>query len=154
MVHDVDDIVRRVQRAVIEEENECGLLRHRERQVRREEDDPLTGHCAVAAEAVYHLLGARRPYRLMNASWVESGEKWTHWWVEDTRTGWIIDPTASQFSPQMRNWIYTRGVSRGLPTPKRGYVTQPPSKRALRVIRRSGVSYQMPERASASLRTT
>jgi hypothetical protein len=61
---------------------------------------PTEGHCAVAAEAAYHLLGGR------DAGWVPCvlprkvlGDN-THWWVRHRDTGEIVDPTAEQFGDE------------------------------------------------------
>src|ERR1700739_1703310 len=58
---------------------------------------PTEGHCAIAAEALFHLLGGKA------AGWVPVvlprrvlGDN-THWWVENVQTGERLDPTAEQF---------------------------------------------------------
>lgn len=86
----------------------------------RGDPNPLTGHCYVAAEALYHLRGgidtpvvARCP----------DGD--THWWLR-TSDGTILDPTAGQFPGP---FPYERG--RGS-----GFLTKQPSARALVVIER------------------
>lgn len=90
--------------------------------------NPLRGHCAVASEAVYFLLGGQK------AGWVPTtirvgGD--VHWFLRQRKTGKVIDPTAGQFSCEV---AYGRGVGRGFPTPKLGAKVPPPSKRAAQVI--------------------
>jgi hypothetical protein len=58
---------------------------------------PTEGHCAVAAEAAFHLMGGKRkgwvavvlPRKVLKDN--------THWWIENTKTGQRLDPTAEQF---------------------------------------------------------
>lgn len=79
---------------------------------------PLTGHCYVACEVLYHL-GAREE------GWVPATIRHggtTHWFLR--RGDEIADPTSQQFVEPVP---YERG--RG-----RGFLTGPPSKRAQRVL--------------------
>lgn len=89
------------------------------------EDHPTTGHCYVAAEALWHLVGERdwQPYV---ASYVENGERCTHWWLVNKRTGRRLDPTREQYDGQP-----PYAVGR-----KAGFLTRKPSKRAKIVIER------------------
>ena len=82
---------------------------------------PMTGHCYVAAEAVYVLLGGRAA-GLKPASGVHEGG--THWWLV-TAAGEIIDPTADQFVTPVP---YLQGRCRG-------FLTREPSARAREVLR-------------------
>lgn len=58
------------------------------------------GHCAVAAEAVYYLLGGKAagyvpvvlPRKILGNN--------THWWVRHKNTNIIVDPTAEQFGDE------------------------------------------------------
>jgi hypothetical protein len=91
---------------------------------------PTEGHCAVAAEAAYHLLGGK------DAGWVPVvlpksvlGNN-THWWIENRITGERVDPTAEQFGGDPIP--YHRGVRCGFMCPVKGQ----PSKRARIVIDR------------------
>ena len=85
----------------------------------------MTGHCAVATEALYHLLGGKRA-GYVPVSIRHHGE--VHWWLR-TPTGEVIDLTASQFDDRVP---YERGRGRGFQTP--GGV---PSKRARVVMERA-----------------
>lgn len=126
----VGKVVARVRRSLSPE-----LLTPAER--RRRRSHPVAGHCAVASEATYHLLGgARSGYVPFVASWIERGQRRTHWWLVRRRDGHVVDPTAEQFSARKRALIYSRGRACGFSTPKRGRRSQPPSKRAQVVMRR------------------
>lgn len=86
--------------------------------------NPLTGHCYVACEAIYHLCGGKdsglRPQTIQH----EGGP---HWFLRDA-DGSVVDPTAAQFSTPVP---YENG--RGC-----GFLTREPSKRAQVVIDRIG----------------
>jgi len=89
---------------------------------------PTEGHCAIAAEAAYHLLGGK------DAGWVAVvlprkvlGDN-THWWIENKITGERIDPTSEQFGSEPIP--YHLGKRTGFMSPKG------PSKRAKIVIER------------------
>lgn len=87
--------------------------------------DPMTGHCYVAAEALYHLLGGAE------AGWFHywtTHEGGPHHWLKNRITGEIIDPTASQFRTAVP---YDQGTCSG-------WLTSKPSKRAAEVMRRVG----------------
>jgi len=65
-------------------------------------DATTHGHCWVAAEAAYHILGGKgkdwEHRTLNNKGWPEgldAGE--THHFIQNKKTGEIIDPTRSQF---------------------------------------------------------
>ena len=83
--------------------------------------NPLTGHCYVASEALYHLLGSR--------DWVPCNiqhEGGPHWYLKNKVTGEILDATAGQFETPVP---YEKG--RG-----KGFLTKEPSKRAKELLRR------------------
>lgn len=83
----------------------------------------LAGHCYVASEAVYHMLGGQR------AGWVPQSvqhEGGPHWYLKHKFSGYIIDPTASQFETPVP---YEKGVGRG-------FLTRQPSKRTQTVLDR------------------
>ena len=83
--------------------------------------NPLTGHCYVASEALYHLLGSR--------DWVPCNiqhEGGPHWYLKNKVTGEILDVTAGQFETPVP---YEKG--RG-----KGFLTKEPSKRAKELLRR------------------
>lgn len=56
---------------------------------------PYYGHCYAGAEAAFYLLGGSK------AGWqarvLRLPQGGTHWFIENTRTGDRIDPTALQF---------------------------------------------------------
>lgn len=80
---------------------------------------PFTGHCYVASEALYHLLGGKEAgYRPVNLR----HENVSHWWLEGPSG--VLDPTADQFQTPVP---YEGG--RG-----RGFLTKEPSKRAQKLI--------------------
>lgn len=81
------------------------------------------GHCYVASEALYHLLGGT------DSEWTPTSLRHdgaSHWFLRHRRTGAILDPTADQFCTPPP---YDRG--RG-----RGFLTARPSKRAAELMRR------------------
>lgn len=81
----------------------------------------LTGHCYVASEALYHLLGS--------TEWVPCNirhEGSPHWYLKNKRTGEILDPTAGQFRTEV-----PYNLGRG-----KGFLTKSPSARAKELLRR------------------
>lgn len=82
-----------------------------------------TGHCYVASEAIYHLLGGPssglKPVRLKMDDGV------VHWWLED-QEGNVIDATHDQFSHEIP-------YEQGRPG---GFLTKEPSARARQVMER------------------
>jgi hypothetical protein len=85
-----------------------------------ESDMPLAGHCYVASEALYHLVGGR------DNGWkpmVIRHEGSTHWWLQGP-DGQIFDLTSEQFRSPVP---YEQG--RGT-----GFLTREPSKRARVVL--------------------
>lgn len=89
----------------------------------RSSPNKLTGHCYVASEALYHMLGGRE------AGWVPhhvSHEGEPHWYLKHKESGAILDPTAGQFKTPVP---YAQG--RG-----KGFLTKEPSKRAVELISR------------------
>ncbi len=83
---------------------------------------PVAGHCYVASEAAFHMLGGRA------AGWtpvsVSVGGA-PHWFIRH-RDGRVVDPTAAQFSSPP-DYASGRG---------RGFLTRQPSRRAAELIRR------------------
>lgn len=79
------------------------------------------GHCYLATEAAYHLLGGReegwKPYHLK-----QSGE--SHWFLKHN-SGALLDLTADQFDGVPIRYDLARG---------KGFLTRDPSKRAKRLI--------------------
>lgn len=89
----------------------------------RESPNPMTGHCYVASEALYHLLGGRE------SGWVPHSIKHEgdqHWYLKNKTNGVIIDPTASRFRTPVP-YHHGRG---------KGFLTKEPSKRAQQLINR------------------
>lgn len=84
--------------------------------------NPVTGHCYVASEALYHLLGGRQ------AGWTPMfvmHEGAPHWFLKNV-DGRILDATAGQFRTPV-----PYGHARG-----KGFLTRQPSKRARVVMDR------------------
>lgn len=89
----------------------------------RSSPNPLTGHCYVASEALWHIMGGHE------SGWVPQNVKHEgdqHWYLRHSQTGEILDPTAGQFKTPVP---YHQG--RG-----RGFLTKQPSKRAQELINR------------------
>lgn len=85
-------------------------------------DNPYAGHCYVASEALYHLLGGKAGgYRPMYIRHEGS----PHWFLKDTK-GNVVDPTASQFRTAVP---YDDAIGKG-------FLTDKPSKRAQIVLDR------------------
>lgn len=80
---------------------------------------PLTGHCYVACEALYHLAAKDAGYRPMVLR-VPGG---THWFLEND-AGYVLDPTSAQFPAGV-----DYGQGRGC-----GFLTKDPSKRCREVM--------------------
>jgi hypothetical protein len=57
--------------------------------------DPMTGHCFVAVNAFWHMTGAHAGPYVPRQVRVEGA---SHWFLEDRRTGRVVDLTASQFT--------------------------------------------------------
>ena len=84
--------------------------------------NPLAGHCYVASEALFHLLGGReRGWRARTVRFHGAN----HWFLEHPALG-ILDVTAAQYDDPV-----PYHESRG-----RGFLTTQPSKRAREVIER------------------
>jgi len=83
-----------------------------------------TGHCYVASEALYHLLGGSRSGFIPQVLRHEGG---THWYLKHRTTGEIRDLTFKQFRSPVP---YHKG--RGS-----GFLTLKPSKRARIVMKRA-----------------
>lgn len=87
---------------------------------------PATGHCYVASEACYYLLGWDQ-----DPNWKPMVAKYpggNHWWLQH-KDGTIFDPTADQFDHAPFDIPYHEG--RGC-----GFLTKAPSKRAQELMRR------------------
>lgn len=90
-------------------------------------DNPMYGHCYVATETLYHLLGGEdsgyKPCRAKDDGGI------IHWWLEHKETGERLDVTAEQYTTTGRRPPYAQG--RGC-----GFLTKEPSGRAAIVIKR------------------
>lgn len=96
---------------------------------------PLKGHCYVAAEASFHLLGgAAKGYSsfVLNHRAFPEGLKQgeTHWFIKNRLTREVVDPTAAQFSAKIP---YGRGIACG-------FLTKRPSLRTQKLLTRMGLS--------------
>ncbi len=87
---------------------------------------PLTGHCYVAAEAVYHMGAKGEGYRPHVLRLEDGG---THWYLMDEQ-GTVLDPTAAQFDQAPE---YQAGRCCG-------FLTTRPSKRTRTVM--AGIPYR------------
>jgi hypothetical protein len=88
----------------------------------RSNPNPLAGHCYVASEAAFHLLGGKA------AGWTPNfiqHEGEPHWFLRH-HSGKVLDITASQFSTPVP---YHEAVGKG-------FLTSHPSKRAQVVLSR------------------
>lgn len=114
------------------------LLSSQWRRIVSGEDHPVAGHCAIASEALYDLLGGAAagytPYvcghNAQSAHALDAGE--THWWLRGPSggkrgAGEIFDVTVAQFDGP---FPYHAGKPAGFMSP------QPPSLRARRLIAR------------------
>jgi hypothetical protein len=105
------------------------LLSAKEREKLTPSDDPTTGHCYVAAEALYHALGGApwRPEVLNHKAWpqgLKRGE--THWYLRNTLNRLVYDPTMYQFESPVP---YHKGKGCG-------FLTKAPSLRAAILLQR------------------
>ena len=80
---------------------------------------PLSGHCYVASEAYYHLIGKELGYK---PYFIRHEEK-PHWFLKNSN-GKILDLTSDQFKTPV---CYNRGIGKG-------FLTKNPSKRAQAII--------------------
>lgn len=125
-LHDnVSDCIAKIQSALTP-----SLLSHAWKEKYLNSGNQLTGHCYVASEALFHLLGGKESgwmsLILNHKSWPEGcsqGE--THWFLRHS-SGLIANPTQEQFGIKVPHEL-------GRPT---GFLTRGPSKRAQIVITR------------------
>jgi hypothetical protein len=94
--------------------------------------NPLVGHCYVAAEALFHKLGGQKAgwhsCMLNHQRWPEGCAKGeTHWFLKH-QSGVIADPTAEQYEGQPI--AYDKAIACG-------FLTKAPSKRAQIVLSRT-----------------
>jgi hypothetical protein len=89
---------------------------------RQRANGPLSGHCYVASEAAWHMLGG--PSSGWSPKVARIGDI-THWWLGNGTT--VLDVTAGQFVDAVD---YSKG--RGC-----GFLTKQPSKRASELMSRA-----------------
>lgn len=87
-------------------------------------DDKTFGHCYLATEVAYHLLGKNKGYKPYVMR-VENG-KYTHWFLKNDK-GKIIDPTLAQYKGKTPKYSEAKCI---------GFLTKQPSKRAKVLIKR------------------
>jgi hypothetical protein len=85
------------------------------------------GHCYVAAEAAFHLLGGKSSGFTPHTARDSGGD--THWWLHNKETWEILDPTAGQYSKRELQVLYRKGRACG-------FLTVKPSKRAQTLMAR------------------
>ena len=97
--------------------------------------NPFAGHCYVASEAVFHMLGGRAagitPIHMKH-------EAQPHWALRFS-DGSIVDPTADQFATRP-NYSFARNAT---------FLTVDPSQRAVTLIARVKSGWVRPEIRSA-----
>lgn len=97
--------------------------------------NPFAGHCYVASEAVFHILGGRAagitPIHMKH-------EGQPHWALRFS-DGSIVDPTADQFATRP-NYSMARNAT---------FLTEKPSQRAVTLIARAKAGWVRPEIRSA-----
>lgn len=81
---------------------------------------PLSGHCYVASESFFHVLGGYDNWDVYRVK----HEGVTHWFLKDKESEEIVDLTKEQFESEPP---YDRAT-------KTGFLTEDPSKRAEKVI--------------------
>ena len=99
------------------------LLEPRWRRRVKTGDHPTTGHCYIAAEALFHFWGKERGFKPKVISF---GRGITHWYLEHP-DGRIADPSAAQFDGEPIPYDRGRGCS---------FLTVRPSRRARIVLAR------------------
>jgi hypothetical protein len=85
----------------------------------------MRGHCYVASEALYHLLGGKKSGFVPHVLKIDENEN--HWFLKHVSGRMLLDPTRSQF--QGLNMEYHKAVGKG-------FLTKKPSKRAKILISR------------------
>lgn len=86
-----------------------------------------TGHCFLAAETLWHLLGGQESsWRMQCIPRKFLGYEDTHWYVRNRKTREILDPTAEQFEGERIPYE----MGRFMGTSKTGPDRFKPTKRA------------------------
>lgn len=71
-------------------------------------NNPLQGHCYVASEALYYLLEPS-DFKPKVATYEAVKGYASHWWLENKKTGKILDPTSGQFKRSFIKELYKKG---------------------------------------------
>lgn len=100
------------------------LLNAEYRAIQEAGGHPMAGHCFVASEALWHLMGGKGSGFVSHVGRVNGK---THWWVVGP-DGRVFDPTFDQFPEPVD---YAAGKGTGFGVPGGG-----PSKRARELLRR------------------
>ena len=88
--------------------------------------NPFYGHCYVATEALYHLMGGTDSG--LHIYYGRDELDIVHWWLEG-EDGTVYDPTSRQYTDEGRVPPYE--------VKKRGsFLTNDPSKRAVKLMKR------------------
>jgi hypothetical protein len=88
--------------------------------------NPMAGHCYIATEAIFHILGGKEYYQPYVA---RDDDNITHWWLIHKITGDKVDVTQEQYTSIGLEPPYKKGK-------KATFLTSYPSKRAVIVIER------------------
>lgn len=116
------------------EEVKCAIILYGDEFLSKEQrklktsENPVEGHCYLASETLYYLLGGKErglvPYVLPKKVLKNN----THWWIYHKESNTILDPTAEQFGDEPIP--YHLGVACGF--------MSHPSKRCRKLIERMG----------------
>lgn len=108
------DLINKIRSALSDE------LRNKKYQ---ESDNKMKGHCYVASEVFYHLMGGSNSGYIPQVIKIDGD---THWFLKNKKTGEIVDITHDQFKHKI-----PYNLAKGI-----GFLTKEPSKRAQEVINR------------------
>lgn len=95
--------------------------------------NPMYGHCYVASDALYHLLGGKDAGYTPMVGVDDDGVR--HWWLRGP-DGEILDVTADQYYSVGKTPPYARGKGCGFSSPRGEGGAQKPGDRALQVMSR------------------
>ncbi len=114
-IKSMNEIINNIQKSLTDD-----LLKSKYRKTKK---NHLSGHCYVATEALYHLLGDDKVNYIPSTLKIDDI---THWFLKNKKTGEIIDPTKDQF-----DYPLDYSGSRN-----RFFLTNKPSKRTLILLNR------------------
>jgi hypothetical protein len=89
---------------------------------RSDDPNPVAGHCYLASEVCFHMVGGKEAGFKSMFIRHEGGP---HWWIKGPK-GEILDVTVSQFETPVP-YEQSRG---------KGFLTRQPSKRAITLMQR------------------